>query len=64
MLKHLPDSLAEVLIGAMANMVAAAAANATPEIFLAVLINFPLFLMLNFAMIFFSYANLEMRWFL
>jgi hypothetical protein len=38
-LKHLPDSPADtVLIGAMANMVAAAAAKATPEIFFAVFI--------------------------
>jgi hypothetical protein len=37
--KHLPVSLpAKALIGAMANMVAAAAANATPEIFFAVFI--------------------------
>jgi hypothetical protein len=64
MLKHLPDSPADALIGAIANMVAAAAANATPETFLTVLIKFPLFFMLVFAIIFFSNANLEMWWFL
>jgi hypothetical protein len=41
-LKHLPAvSPADALIGAMANMAAAAAARATPVVFLAVIINLP-----------------------
>ena len=67
--KHLPDSPADtVLIGAMANMVAAAAAKATPEIFFAVFIYSTLSLkkiwfvvrVLNFTII---YAGLESVYF-
>jgi hypothetical protein len=60
-LKHLPAvSPAEALIGATANMAAAAAARATPVVFLAVFIgNYPQVIKRLYVLVFPHYASLE-----
>jgi hypothetical protein len=59
-LKHLPDtSPADALIGATANMAAAAAASATPVVFLAVIINYSSSLNVSCTGFFLHYASLE-----